>query len=51
MDCKEYLLKKKKLQNAFLDFIDDESNSEENFQNLIYLLDDQHIKDDYNEFY
>ena len=50
MDYKNYLSEKQKLQSAFLEYIDEEEEIEEHFQNLIKLIEDQNIKKDINEF-
>lgn len=44
MDIKEYLTKCKELQKKILDFIENESDIEENFQNLQTFLKDNQIK-------
>ena len=46
MDFEEKLHAMKIIQNYFIDFIDNESNTEESFQNLQQIFDDQKIKDD-----
>ena len=46
----EYLVKKKTLQKTFLEYLDNQSNCEENYENLICLVNDQKIKNDENEF-
>ena len=51
MEYQQYLSGKKKLQEAFLDYIDDEGeNMEENFYILLNICDGQNIKNDINEF-
>lgn len=45
----EYLETKQKIQESFLDFLDNETNIEENFQNLTTLLNDQNIRDNKQE--
>ena len=39
----------RKIQRSLLDFIDDEENSEEYFENLIKLIDDHKIKQNCHE--
>lgn len=48
MDLK-YINEKKDTQKAFLDFIDNENDIEENYQNLLQLLNDQKIGGDPTE--
>ena len=49
MDCPKYLDKMKKIQENLLEFIDNEDNVEEKFQNLINLLKDQKFRDNEND--
>ena len=48
MDIQEYLSDKKKIQKSLLDFIENEYNTEENYQNFIQIITDQKILDDVN---
>lgn len=50
MNPHEYLSSKISLQNAILEFIDNETNVEEHFQNIIQLINNQNILTDVNEF-
>ena len=50
MDIHEYLLKKKNIQNAILAFIEDEEKDEENYQNLVKMVNENNISKDPNEF-
>ena len=45
MSIKEYLEKMKTLQSDFLKFIEDNSNTEDNYQNLTSYIIDQKILD------
>ena len=45
----EYIEKQKKIQNLLLVFIDSDDNVEENYQNLLQLLQNQKIKDNKSE--
>ncbi|KAK8842482.1 hypothetical protein M9Y10_026071 [Tritrichomonas musculus] len=45
-ELQNYLHKIKKIQNSVLQYIDDEQNLEENFQNLLQMLNDQKILED-----
>ena len=49
MLLKETLEKMTKIQRNLLDFIDNDDNIEENFQNLKTLFDDQKIQEDQND--
>lgn len=50
MEIIEYLSKKKIFQIAFMRYIDNEEDSEENFVNLCNLINEQKIKSDITEF-
>ena len=50
MEMHEYISSKKKIQEIFLKYIDDDENIEENYQNLIQVITDQQIPNDDNEF-
>ncbi|KAK8836221.1 hypothetical protein M9Y10_039853 [Tritrichomonas musculus] len=50
MEFQQYLSEKKKLQDVFLGYLDDNENVEEHFENLLKICDDQNIKNDSNEF-
>ncbi|KAK8836214.1 hypothetical protein M9Y10_039846 [Tritrichomonas musculus] len=50
MEVQQYLSEKKKMQDVFLGYIDDNKNVEEHFQNLLKICNDQNIKNDINEF-
>ena len=50
MDPQEYLYRKKKFQRIFLDFLNNEENSEEDFDELIKISNDNNIGTDLNEF-
>ena len=49
MELDEYVEHLKNIQSAFLSYIDDVENCEENYQNLVSLLDDQKIREKRNE--
>lgn len=49
MDIQSYYEKNEKLQQGILDFLDDNNNMEENYQNLQAMFDHQHIKEDIHE--
>lgn len=44
-ELQEYLNKMRNIQNSLLKFIDHEDNVEENYQNLIKLLNDQKVQE------
>ena len=46
----EYLSEKANLSDTLLNYIDEEGNTEKNLANLTILIEDQHIKEDRNEF-
>lgn len=46
MNAQNYLGKMQSIQNILLQYIEDSEKSEENYQNLIQLLDDHKIRDD-----
>ena len=43
----DYIENKKNIQLALLKFIDDDENMEENYDNLVHLLADQKIQENY----
>ena len=45
MSIENYLDHLKNIQTAFLEFIDEDENDEEKFQNLYYILDNKKIQD------
>lgn len=49
MEFQEYFSKMKNIYNAFLKFIDDNEKTNENFNNLTMLLNDQKINDNQYE--
>ena len=50
MNLQEYLEKKTEVQTSLLDFLDNEEISEDNFENIINLFEDQKIQEDKQEF-
>ncbi|KAK8852942.1 hypothetical protein M9Y10_017937 [Tritrichomonas musculus] len=46
MDIQEFVKKQREIQKSLLDFIENENDNEENFQNLINILENQNIRDD-----
>ena len=51
MEIKDYLKNKKAIQKSILEYLNDESNTEENYQNLINILnEDQNIREYRSEF-
>ena len=50
MEYQEYIEIKKRLQTSLLDFLSNDENTEEHFEQLISIINDQNIKDDANEF-
>ena len=46
MNLEEYVEKKKNIQRVLLEYIDDESNVEENYETLIQVLKEQNIIED-----
>ena len=49
-NIKKWLEKMKMIQNAILEFVDEESNSEENYENLVNIIKDHKINEDPHEF-
>ena len=49
MDFEELKVKMKSIQNIILEFLEDESNAEENYENFIKLVSQYHIKEDKQE--
>ena len=45
MDIEKYLDKMRSIQSNFLEFIENDENVEEEFQNLILILKDKKIRD------
>ena len=45
----DYIQKKKNFQSILLEYIDNEENVEENYSNLVQIIKDQQIHDNYSE--
>ncbi|KAK8875539.1 hypothetical protein M9Y10_005706 [Tritrichomonas musculus] len=49
MSIKEYFDQKKSIQTVLLEYIEEEKNVEENFENFLQVLKDQQVHEDYHE--
>ena len=49
MSIQEYIEKKKELQEELITFLDNQNNEEENFTNLMNLIQDQQLQTDKHE--
>ena len=49
MSIKDYLVKNKNIENSLLEFLENESNTESDFQKIISIIDEQKIITDKHE--